>query len=213
MSSSSLHLLLACCVLSGCSRSPSPTPTTSWQEICGRDNGRVPIYRAKVPSNWQRRDPTPDTSLFDSTLSLCEFLIVEGTQQIKITIHNFPTNAIEERIPPSAQIARWKQQFESLDPASLSIASEAYAGFSGLFFEASGILHKEHATIIAFAMQIAPSHYYRLQTSEQEDALKQMRADYTIKAVGPVEWMAQNKQSILAFARSFELIQEIPSRS
>jgi len=183
--------------LTSCSDS-SNSPSSQWQEISGRDVDLV--YRAKVPHQWNRTDPAGP--IHDTTLSLCEFMI----DDIRITIHNFPSNTIDERIPPFAQIERWKRQIPSLDPISANITPQSHGGFVGYLFEGTG----NNETTMAFSMQIATEHYQTLSRDISSKS-KQMRADYTIKAVGPTDSIQMRKEELLSFARSFELIEEIPN--
>jgi hypothetical protein len=176
----------------------------SWQALCAR-NGE-PSYRIKAPHSWQRH-PTPSTAdLSDTKQAICTYNI----DSIRITIHTFPSQKIEDRISPQAQIARWKQQFESLDPATVNITPQAYSGYAGLLFEGTGRLNGEHTTVMAWSMQLAPEHYRQLFYNRPLDV--DLRADFTIKAVGPAEIMSLYRQALIAFARSFELIKEIDSR-
>lgn len=199
--------------------------TSSLQEISGRDEGkqvngdylRFMVYRSKAPLTWQRCDPQQNASIADTTKPLCEFVIKDGTEIVRITIHNFPTIKAEERIPPGAQVARWKRQFTELDPTSVTVSPQSYGGFAGLFFEGSGMLSGEQKTVMAWSMQLAPEHYstlsYLIDTSDslqEKEHLKQVRSDYTIKAVGPTPLMEKHRHSLIVFARSFELIDEIP---
>ena len=203
-----LLLLLFLSLFFGCENLPSKK--ISYTHIL--DRSHYPTYRAKIPSEWQRLEPAEVLS--DTTKPLCELLIKEGLQVIRLTIHNFPTDALSERIPPVAQITRWKNQFEKLDPISIATVNESFGGFAGLQFEASGMLNGSATSIIGFSMQIAPEHYRRLQPfqpSDNPEHLRQKRADYTIKAVGPSDLIAKHKAAILSFARSFELIEEVPS--
>jgi len=179
--------------------------------IQGRDNDgpRLPVYRMRVPDSWIRRDPLPGESLIDTTKSLCDFLIYEDDGIIRIFIHNFPTKTIEERIPPSAQVARWQRQFESLVPHESHINPQAFSGYSGLLFTGVGILNNEETMVLAWALQIAPEHCRTLSNPDSY-LNKQMRSDVTIKAMGPVTLMKKHKQAIETVARSFELIEEIP---
>lgn len=218
----SLFVLLSSFLLIiGCSTPPMETSFYSVQLIKGRDLGivsfkRSEIYRAKVPLNWERIDPQDADSLFDTKKSLCEFVIREATGDVKITIHNFPSEQLSERIPPNAQLMRWKSQFSSLELRYLSIVPQSFSGFSGFLFSGAGILQGELTMMLAWIMQIAPEHYLTLSLSNIEkltvDEMRQMRADFTIKAVGPKKLVEKNKEAIVAFAHSFELIQEIPVR-
>lgn len=159
-----------------------------------------------------------ECSIADSTLPNCTFLIHEHGQSIRITVHSFPSDALENRIPPNAQVARWKRQFTEIDPISITVVPKAYGGFAGLLFEASGqlkdLLFEGSGAVYAWSMQLDPHHYqilsYLSTTQQKRQLYLQMRADYTIKAVGPVDLMEKNHEEISNFAHSFELIQPIP---
>lgn len=191
------------------------------QEIFGRDNSQLPLYQVKVPKKWKNQIQSA-LSLEDTTKPLCEFIIQNNEHdsdteksmgQIRITIHNFPSESITERIPPNAQIARWKRQLTKMDPNSLSVEPQAFGGFVGFLFEGTGLLSEDPTTILGWIMQIAPEHYRALNRPGKDvNYRKQMRADYTLKAVGPKQLIEKYKDEIIVFARSFELIQEIPSQ-
>src|SRR4051812_33566899 len=76
----------------------------NWQRINSRDEGdpsaRYPLYIARVPSDWIRKDPAPNESISNTIKSLCEFLIKEEDQEVRILIHNFSSNNLDQRIPP-----------------------------------------------------------------------------------------------------------------
>lgn len=215
-----ISLLLSLFVTIGCSGNQNTQLSQSeWQDICGRDNGvqlgRTPIYRANVPSKWIRHTSLNE-SIADTKKAICEFSIEDQGRQIRITIHSFPSQTIDERIPPAAQIARWKRQLDPLDLASVNVVPQSHGGFAGFLFEGSGILNNEQTTILGWSMQLAPEHYRHLipgNNTDEANLLRQMRSDYTIKAVGPYDLVAKYKRSIMAFADSFELIQEIPTSS
>jgi hypothetical protein len=211
-----LLIFLAACS----SESPLQSPSFFWQEISGRDDAknpaRDPIYRAKAHVDWIRRDPLPKESICDTTKPLCEFLIKEGEEIIRITIHNFPTSRIEERIPPNAQIARWKRQLEQQNPTDADVIPQAYSGYAGLLFIGEGALQGKPVKMLGWSMQLAQEHYQTLSSSrtpDEERLHRQMRADFTIKALGPKHLMEKHQHDITAFAHSFELIQEIATRS
>jgi hypothetical protein len=217
-------LFLFFIILISCESQSLPLKSKMVHEINGRDEGnsnltRFKIYRAKVPETWTRQDPAAHISIADTTKSLCEFLIpCEDNQQIRISIHNFPSKQIEERIPPAAQINRWKQQFTLLNSTNVSVIPQAYGGFVGYRFEGSGLMNDKETMVLAWAMQLAPEHFSTLTlhlnyNSEKETSLKQMRADYTIKASGPTFLMEKHRHAIINFANSFELIEEIPTSS
>jgi len=203
------------CLLSGCSTESEADALTLMQEIKGRDDDgqRTPIYRVRIPDNWVRRDPLPTESLKDTTKALCEFLIYEPGESIRIAIHNFPSETMEQRIPPFAQVERWKQQFAALYSAESSFEPQAFNGYSGQLFIGKGLLEGKESMVMGWALQVAPEHYRTLSSPENENnipSFKQMRADVTIKASGPKAFMEKHEAKIRAFARSFELIEEIP---
>lgn len=204
-----LLLLFTSCSSSDNLKSPIPT-----QIISGRDDGippytRHPIYQAKIPSSWQIIYPQDDESLHNTIKPLCELIINDLDGQIKITIHNFPADTLQQRIPPEAQISRWKKQFSLLDPTTLHTNPQSFNGFSGFVFTASGILKDQSQTMLAWIMQIAPEHFQNLTDSHLPES-KQMQSDFTIKAMGPPELMDRYQESIISFAKSFELIKEVP---
>ena len=187
------------------------------QNIKGRDyeGKRFNVYRVRVPAHWIRKDSFPDESLIDTKKALCEFLIPLGKETIRIAIHNFPSETIDQRIPPSAQIARWKRQFEVLIPSESSTIPQAYSGYSGLKFKGVGDLNHIDSMVLGWSLQISQEHYRTLShpvNFSDKNLYREMRADITIKAVGPKALMEENEEEINRFARSFELIEEIPSR-
>lgn len=204
-------------VLWGCSDT-RPSSSYSWQEFTGREEEeksleRSFIYRAKVPTGWTVQAPAATEPLYDSRLPLCTFCISEEPLSLRITLHNFPTDSIEERVPCQAQVNRWKQKFASLDPSSILILPQAYGGFAGQLFEGTGILKDKETTVMGWIMQIAPEHYRSLthyRTIQEKREFKQMRADYTLLVTGDPALVKKHKPEILAFARSIELIREIP---
>ncbi|HRD55753.1 MAG TPA: hypothetical protein PLC42_05080 [Parachlamydiaceae bacterium] len=171
-------------------------------EISGRDQEHTPLYRIKAPKEWLVKKPNVTEDLQDTTKPLIEFIIQEGSQKAHITIHNFPSDSIETRIPPVAQIMRWKKQFDSLNPASIHEKPQNFSGFTGVFFEGSGLMNKEETTLLSWSMQVGSMHYGALENKER-------RASFTIKAVGAPFLMKKNKKEIIAFAKSFELIDDI----
>lgn len=188
--------------------SPSSIPeSATWLSLSGRNNeetlDRELVYRLRVPNHWTYTLPSPNDSLFDSKKSLAEFYI---DTDIKISVHNFPATTLETRTPPQAQISRWEKQFDVIDYTSTSTTPQAFGGFSGYLYEASGLLNNQPIRMMAWIMQMAPEHFRQLDSN-------QMRADYTIKVVGPINKVHQYSQEIIKFSRSFELIEEILSKS
>lgn len=73
----------------------------------------------------------------------------------------------------------------------------------------------QNIMVLGWAMQLAPQHLQFLQTPRNEaeaSRYRQMRASITIKAVGPQDLMDYHRKTIVAFAKSFELIDELPSQ-
>lgn len=183
-------------ILVGCSSQEQKK--SSWVEMTGRGSPREKIYRARVPKTWKCLHPSADESLLDTRKALCEYWIEDGL--IKITIHNFPTDRIEQRIPPEAQINRWLGQLSNLDKVQTNIQPWSVGGFRGLYLSATN----EEMMVLGWAMQLGPEHYRQLDN-------QQMKADYTIKAIGSPSVVKKHKSEIENFANSFELIEEIPS--
>ena len=196
-----MHAIFLLLLAFGC-HPEGPPPIYDTVEIEGRD--QKPLYRAKVPKEWEIRKAQ---AVADTTKALVEIYVKgDADGSIRITFHNFPVDRKEEEIPPLAQIARWKGQFEQLDPIS-AVTPQAFSGFIGYLFEGSGILNKELKSVMGWAMQLAPEHWQYIP----EEPYKQMRASFTLKAVGPHDLMQKQKEKIKAFARSFELIEALPS--
>ncbi len=154
----------------------------------------------------------PEDSISDSTRPNCEFYIGE-TSPIHFTFHTFPTDTFEQRIPPEAQIGRWKRQFDEIDLSTLLIEPRALGGFTGLSFYAEGSLNGKEHSILGFSMQLASLHWRTLQAQNGPSfKQRQMASDYTLKAIGAPESITTYKSEIELFANSFELIEEIPIR-
>jgi hypothetical protein len=202
-----LTFFLSFLLLVGCETSTSLT-NVKMETICGRDS-RTPLYRAKVPLDWKRKDPPPTQSLTDTMLPLCEFFIENA---VRITIHNFPNQGLETRIPPLSQITRWKKQFQVLDPLNHHTQAESWGGFVGLQFDGSGILDRQEVRMLGWSLQLAAEHFLTLEGKE-DPYFRQALADYTIKALGPKELVEKYHSQIEEFAHSFELIREIPQRT
>lgn len=209
-------LFLAFCntfLASGCNNTSPDIPFAEMHEIYDRNHR--PMYRARMPQSWISRKPLHNESLDDTTKPIAEFIIREEKEMIRISVHNFPSDKIEERIPPNAQVARWQRQFDNISYDSSTI-SQAFSGYSGLMFIGKGVLQSKETMMIAWSLQLFSEHYRTLSnplTNEDQNLFRQMRADVTIKAIGPTPLMEKHQAAIIAFARSFELIEEVPSRS
>lgn len=178
-------LFIIALLLTGCEAIEEPK---AYQEIAGRDGKNT--YRVRVPQGWEQKEIKG--SLQDSTLPLCEFL-VDGS--IRLTIHNFPGL----KVPPQAQIARWYKQFEEV--RSDALTPQAFSGFIGLKWEASGTMQGKEMKVLGWSMQLAPEF--------APFAGEQKGADVTIKIVGEHELVARHQAELEQFARSFELIDDL----
>lgn len=210
-----LYIVLFLLLAVGCNSSNDASKNDySWQEIAGRDEGepstRFNLYRAKVPLDWQRIDPVKDDSNADSKLSICEYIIGSGDGATRLTVHNFPSMNMQARIPPTAQINRWKQQFQQLKVTDFTTQAVAKGGYIGLQLAATGIMEGQPCMVLGWSLQLAPEQYLNMQ--EDNFIQRQRRSDYTIKAVGSPASILANRDEIELFAHSFELIEEIPQR-
>lgn len=191
-------LILSIIIFSGCSNESSSSHNLV--KFTGREPERIPLYQVKIPETMKIYSPEAETSLTDSRLPLLECRIGDT---VRIVFHNFPAYDLEQRIPPQAQIERWKKQLKDINPASIIVTPQAFSGYSGLLFEAEG---KESA-VMGWALQIGPDHYRNLSNAQLPE---QMKADITIKATGSPLEIAQYRRMLISLARSFELIEEIP---
>lgn len=185
----------------------------TWQTFAARnlpDSLQRPIiYRAIVPSDWKRIDPNPELSIEDTTQAISEFWIIEDHSKVRITVHTFPINEFAPRIPARAQIQRWKDQFDELDPLSIVVLEESHGGFTGLFLEASGIYQNQRTSIKAWSMQLALEFEKKLSWKRNPLDVYKL-ADFTIKATGDSLMIEKYKSEIMRFGQSFELIEELP---
>lgn len=200
-----IYLLTLILILSGCTSDEKNEPGFTVQQICGRDQPHTLIYRVKAPKKWVIKHPSKDETLEDTKKALSEFVILDDHEEIRITIHNFPSSSIKERIPVAAQIMRWKRQFDYLDPASVNIIPQSFSGFTGALFEAIGEINGKEMGVLALSMQLSPRHYQTLAAKHED----QKKADFTIKAMGPKNLIETHRKAIIAFMRTFELIDEI----
>ena len=192
--------LLLLIFLAGCS-SEAPLPR---EVIWGRSSGAPPLYRAEVPASWEKLPR--EEGLEDTTRPIASYLIREGAQAIRIAVHNFPAYEKQQRIPPQANLARWRGQFEELKESHWAVKACSRGGFCGLMLDASGKLRGEEARLLAWSMQMAERPWNALQLR----GFSEKGADYTIKASGPLSLMNKHAPQIERFAETFELIEELP---
>lgn len=202
----------------GCGTKKEP-PSRQTVLIQGRDEGSDPkarlwVYRASIPADWIYKGPASASSNSDTRLPIGEFLIQDAGEEILIAIHNFPQENSTQRIPPAAQVQRWKGQFTALEHHKSSLLPQSFSGYVGLRFEGTGLFKDRRTTMIGWALQLAPEHFLTLSYPRDgldPPLLKQMRADVTIKVTGPPQSIEKHKGAIDRFVRTFELIHEIPT--
>ena len=213
-----LSLLFIILIFCGCSsQDTSHQEPRKVVEIAGRDDGssliRPRIYRMKVPSSWIQQNPFHQTSLVDTTKAIVEFFINDTNEQIRISIHNFPSDTMRQRIAPIAQVNRWQRQFQTLEAASVFIKPQAFGGYYGFRLEATGMMKDVKISILGWTLQLATEHYQALSrpvSPTVAQKYRQMRSDVTIKVLGPASLMLKHQEDIISSARSFQLIDEIP---
>lgn len=171
----------------------------------GSSSGRTPLYQISLPSGWE--EIQEKQSISDTTVPIFKCFYEEDGCRIQLTIHNFPLQVGAFKIPPEAQVERWKNQFAQL---SFSHASpQSFAGFIGLQLYAEGVIAQEETAVLAWAMKIAPENERSLSFfSEKYPA--EMGCDVTIKATGPKKIIEEHAQEIASIARSFELLPAFP---
>lgn len=200
-------------VLLSCSQQDSHNTMLKVVEVAGRNEERPIIYRVKIPSSWQQQNLPYHESLTDTTKAIAEFFIIDDGEKIRITIHNFPSDSMEQRIPPMSQISRWKKQFQSLDPSTVAIEPQAFGGYYGFLLEATGLMQGVRTSILGWSLQLAPEHYQNLIYADTKTLgirYREMRGDVTIKIIGPENLMNKHRDDIISFAHSFQLIDDIP---
>ncbi len=206
-------LICALLLLASCKGSHEKVIPSARQEFNGRDElisygqmVRRPVYQAQVPLGWKRIDPEAQETNLDTTKPIVSFEIED---QIVLTVHNFPSESLEERVPLEAQVQRWQKQLPGIESV---VENVAHGGFYGLYLEGK----TSELTLAAFAFQLDLEHYQTLHffagTVEEEEHYKQMSADFTIKVCGPCAMIERHREEIRLFANTFELIQEIPTR-
>lgn len=204
-----LILVLPTLLLFACESEDSYKSEGKEEVIEGRDDGitlnRVPLYRIIRPLHWKKNEFSEGQSYQDTKLPIAEFLIQEELT-VRITVHNFPPRQNEGKIPPLAQIERWKRQFEEPPPFQ-SITPQSFSGYMGFLYEGRGIIEGENAAVLGWALQIGAEHERILSKHKFPE---EMRADITIKVKGPIEMVERHRPEIVTFARSFELLEEIP---
>ena len=154
--------------LLACSEKKSEIADSSWIEITGRTEAEEPrqlIYRVKTPKEWTVFFPEETNRLEDTKIANADFWIEDGTHYVHIVVHSFPSDSLDARIPPMAQIHRWKGQFTEINEESILIKPQAHGGFAGFYLFLSGDAQKivgKNSAVLAWAMQMDQEHYLSL---------------------------------------------------
>lgn len=156
-------------------------PQVKKETFSGRYTKRA-LYQTEVPLHWQRIEPEGD--LRDTKIPIVSYQIEDAL----LTLHTFPYSSFEMRIPPEAQVERWKRQFNNAG----EVTQVAHGGFGGFRHEIEG-------EMIGYAMQLSPVLFKAILDQD-------IRADYTIKCVGPQITLEKYRDEIDDFATNFEWI-------
>lgn len=202
-------LILFLCIAWGCEKSTTP----SYKEVFayGRGEDSSPVYRLFIPQDWETL-PLSEQGKVDSREPNLTLLAPIGDKKLPIYFHNFPVANLNERIPPEAQVQRWKEQipkivFEKTEPVSRG-------GFFGLYAQIEGAKEERAIKTLAVAMQLDPTFArdlsQRHETLIDANALAQTLADYTLKCMGSEEEIEKIKEAFEKIAASIELIEELP---
>ena len=158
--------------------------------ITGRD-GDPPLFVCQPPASWTTVLPA-EQNLQDTRVPIMEWSI-EG--KVRVTLHTFP--AIPKRIPPQAQIARWRRQLAPLEKEQ--ITQQSFAGFFGLVWEGEN----QKTKVLAWSMLLGNEHLYTLWDRPR------MQQDWTLKAEGDPASVNSRRDEIFNLARSLEFVDEI----
>ncbi len=188
-----------------------------WEKIQGRGDGDA-VYRIRVPRSWKRMPASEEAYAGYKEQANAAFYIKGEGETIRVAIYTFPSKTLEERMTVDAQVLRWRRQFNVLEPDTIIIIPQSYGGFAGVFLAAEGTLEGYgifEKMMLGWAMNIDTEFYHVLSeikgSEEEENYAYQMRADYTIEAIGGKDLMEKHKKDIIESARTFELIKDIPA--
>lgn len=201
-------MALAACENSSNTVLPKKEEVISGRYFPDETKSRLPLYRVKTPIGWESYHKPLDMPLDDTKEPLVEFIIPNSEGAIKITIHNFYYDSLQGRIPPEAQIARWKKQFASFEESSLSIRPQAFSGFVGLQIDCCGLYEGKNRRILAWSLQLAKEYWLSLENGSH--LVDERKSDVTIKILGPENAINTFENELIDFARSFELIDPLP---
>lgn len=170
--------------------------------ISGRYSN-LPIYSAKIPGNWVIIMPKEDADLKDTKIPLISFNLPDG---ILVTFHTFPGDSLENRIPPMAQIERWKNQFKGKDFELIPLSRCGFGGYCLRIFDDSGM--------IGYAMQLTPTLFQSMLYPHfkiEELYFTEMRGDFTVKAIGKGSALEREQKIIDDFVKSLKWIYPLRS--
>lgn len=187
-------------------------PETRIEKVFARESlhdAKPPeIWRLEVPKTWKRIDPQELST--DTRLPNLSFEIQGEKAPILITLHNFPAEQLQERVPISMQITRWKRQLTNLDEVSLREVPFTQSGYRGLLLTAKGEKEGKSHAFIAVALQMDNELFeaLRVESAERQTQFmnRQRRSDFTLKAQGDPEDLVLHEEDILNSFESFELI-------
>lgn len=123
-----------------------------------------------------------------------------------VTFHTFPSDSLDKRIPPTAQIERWKKQLNGKESEITPYTRCGFGGFRIVCFEEKGM--------IGYAMQLTPPLFQAMlyPHSKLEDVyFTEMRSDYTVKAVGSGKALENEAVNIDSFVKSLKWIYPLRS--
>src|SRR5262249_35231261 len=100
------------------------------------------------------------------------------------------------------------QQFDEYHPSTLLVQPCSHGGFAGLQIYCEGTVANKEQALLGWSMQM-PILLSQEVLREGSPLSHQKAADYTIKVVGSPSAIAKNKDALVAFSNSFELIDEI----
>lgn len=183
-----------------------------WQTI--QDRNSNPTYRMQIPAEWVPIKQESMVDLSDTREALCTYQLPHPAGNLTLVIHNFPNDQSSEQIPAQAQVNRWLQQFEELDPLATRLEPQSFSGFQGMRVQAAGIKKGKREALLGWGFNLTGQHYRVLShpktTFADTETLRQMRGDITIKVTGPVPAMEHYQEQLLSAAKTFELIEAIP---
>ena len=196
-------LILATLCLSAPFKVGSPSEKRTRQQFRARpiqnEQDSPYIYTALVPNSWKLM-PLKISS--DTKEPICQFMLpVDGLEPLIITVHTFPFEDPQMRIPHFMQVQRWQEKFEN---GTETLKRASHGGFSGLM----QLLKKKDLAQISWTMALDQEHCYTILSTKNQ-MNKYYLADFTVKAWGSQPVIEQKKNEIEKFVQSFGFIDPI----